>query len=52
MKAFYLTVRTAGAADPLPLTWIATSSAEAAEQVAGLFDEPCGITVHKGACWS
>jgi hypothetical protein len=45
MRTFHLTVRTA--AGDKPYTWLAASSAEAAEQVAGLFDEPCGITVHK-----
>lgn len=46
MKAFQLTVRTAAGDEPL--TWIAESSAAAAEQVAALYDEPCGITVHRG----
>ena len=47
MKTFRLTVRTA--AGDQPWTCIATSSGAAAEQVAALFDEPCGITVHRGA---
>lgn len=46
MKTYFLTVRTA--AGHQPMTWTAVSSAAAAEQVASLFEEPCGITVHKG----
>lgn len=46
MKAFHLTVRMAGGRQE-PLTLIAASSGAAAEQAAEMFDEPCGITVHK-----
>jgi hypothetical protein len=43
MKAFLITARTAAGAQQF--TWIATSSGEAAEQAAILYEEPCGITV-------
>jgi hypothetical protein len=43
MKDFLIIAVTASG--PEKFTWIATSSGEAAEQVASLFDEPCGITV-------
>jgi hypothetical protein len=46
MKPFIVIARTA--AGDQPITCIAMSSAEAAEQVAGYFDEPCGITVRNG----
>lgn len=48
MKAFVVIVRTiSGVQDPL--TCIASSSAEAAQQTADLYDEPCGITVRDGS---
>lgn len=43
MKEFIITARTATSV--AKFTWIAPSSADAAEHVASLFDEPCGITV-------
>jgi hypothetical protein len=46
MKAFLIIACTA--AGPEQFILIATSSGEAAEQAASLFDEPCGITVRDG----
>jgi hypothetical protein len=49
MKAFLVIIaRAAREIEQRP--WIATSSAEAAEEAAGLYDEPCGITVREGGC--
>jgi hypothetical protein len=47
MRAFFVTARTAGG-HPEYFTRFATCSAEAGEQVASLFNEPCGITVVPG----
>jgi hypothetical protein len=44
MKTFLVIVRRAGVSAE-SLTHIAESSGRAAEDVAGMFDEPCGITV-------
>jgi hypothetical protein len=46
MKAFLITRRTATGCEQF--THFAESSARAAEDVAGMFDEPCGITVVAG----
>jgi len=43
MKPFIITARTATRVEKF--IWIACSSAQAAEDTASLFDEPCGITV-------
>jgi hypothetical protein len=43
VKEFLITARTA--TDVAKFIWIAPSSGDAAETVASLFDEPCGITV-------
>lgn len=43
MKPFLVTARTATSCEQF--THFAESSARAAEDVAGRFDEPCGITV-------
>lgn len=43
MNEFIITARTATSI--AKFIWIAPSSADAAELVASLFDEPCGITV-------
>lgn len=47
MKAFVIIIAR-GTAAPEQLNWIAASSGKAAEQAAGLYDEPCGITVREG----
>lgn len=47
MRAFFVTARTASG--PEYFSWVAASSAEAGEQVASLYTEPCGITVVPGA---
>lgn len=49
MRAFFVIAKTA--AGPEQFTRLANSSGEAAEQVASLYDEPCGITVQT-ACRS
>ena len=46
MKAFVIIIAR-GAKDPEQHNWIAASSGEAAEEAAGLYDEPCGITVRE-----
>jgi hypothetical protein len=46
VKAFMIIIAR-GAAAPEQLGWMAASSGEAAEQAAGLYDEPCGITVRE-----
>lgn len=43
MTFFLITVRTA--TDVAKFVWMFPSSGDAAERVASLFDEPCGITV-------
>lgn len=43
MKPFLITARTATSVQHF--THFAESSGRAAEDVAGMFDEPCGITV-------
>lgn len=43
MSAFFVTARTASGLEFF--SWLAASSAEAGEQVASLFTEPCGISV-------
>jgi hypothetical protein len=47
MRAFFVTARTATGGTEY-FTRVAASSAEAGEQVASLFTEPCGITVVPG----
>jgi hypothetical protein len=44
MRTFHITVRTVARNYP-PYTAIAQSAAQAGEDAADLFDEPCGITV-------
>lgn len=44
MKAFVIIIAR-GAVAPEQRTVLAESSAQAAEHAAGLYDEPCGITV-------
>jgi hypothetical protein len=44
MKTFHITVRTIAREYP-PYTAIAMSAAQAGQDAADLFDEPCGITV-------
>ena len=46
MKSFVIVIARDTAA-PEEMNWIASSSGEAAEQAAGLYDEPCGITVRE-----
>lgn len=43
MKTFQITVRTVAQKYP-PYTAISTSAAQACEDAAALFDEPCGVT--------
>lgn len=43
MNEFIVTARTA--TNVTKFIWVAPSSGDAAELVASLFDEPCGITV-------
>jgi len=47
MRPFLITARTAAGAEQF--THYAESSGRAAEDVATMFDEPCGITVVVGA---
>ena len=48
MKPFLITARTATGAEQF--THFAESSGRAAEDVAAMFDEPCGITVMAEVC--
>lgn len=48
MKPFLITARTATNTEHF--THFAESSGRAAEDVASMYDEPCGITVIVGVC--